>query len=137
VQTKIPTKQKPFVLVKQVKGAIFFISKMTDRSWKCQFNQEVYWFWFQCIQPLSNILATYFSLATYFNLALDDPQINLDAVEGVMPTADDKMLKDIAKHFKQLSQNIKAEMVDGNGHPLANSTPSMWLEACPWQAECY
>jgi hypothetical protein len=62
-------------------------------------------------------------LATYFNLELD-PKINLDAAKWVMPKADDKMLKDIAKHFKQLSWNIKAEMANGNGHPLlADSTP--------------
>jgi hypothetical protein len=44
-----PNKKKKFILVQQVKDCIFLISKMDDRSWKHQCNQDVNWFWFQCI----------------------------------------------------------------------------------------
>jgi hypothetical protein len=65
----------------------------------------------------------------YFNFALD-PKINSGTAKGAMPKADDKMLKDITKSFKQLSRDIKGAMADGNGHPLADSTPqSMTKEA--------
>jgi hypothetical protein len=34
---------------------ICHLSKMAKRSWICQLNEEVYWFWFQFIQHISNM----------------------------------------------------------------------------------
>jgi hypothetical protein len=75
----------------------------------------------------------------YFNFALY-PKINSGTAKGVMPKRGDKILKDIAKSFKQLSCDIKGAMAESNGgHPLADCTPqqSMRPKACLKQAECH
>jgi hypothetical protein len=72
---------------------------------------------------------------TYFNFALG-PEASSAAAKDMLPAKDDTTLEDIAASFEQLYHAIKTAGANGDGAPLACSTPpTLWLAVCPSHAE--
>jgi hypothetical protein len=126
-----PDDGKKLVLVEWVKDIVYLICKKADRSCKEELDQNSQWFWFQCIRRMSNILSR------YFNFVLD-PELSSAAAKDIMTAKDDSTLDDITTSFQQLYSDIKTVGANGNGRPLADSSPpTLWLAACPSDAELY
>jgi hypothetical protein len=122
---------KKLVLVEWVEDIVYLICKKADRSWKKELDQNAQWFWFQCIRRLSNILSR------YFNFVLD-PEVSSAAAKDIMPAKDNDALTVIDAAFRQLYCDIQTAEANGDGRPLADSTPpTLWLSACPSHAEIY
>ncbi len=124
-----PNDGKKLVLVEWVEDIVYLICKKADRNWKKELDQNVQWFWFQCIRRLSNILSR------YFNFVLD-PEVSAAAANNIMPAPDDSRLNEISQNFRDLYRDIQTAGANGDGRLLADTTPPLLcLSACPSHAQ--